>query len=211
MRRRPVPTSALELLQASTVPPARSGNVTVERFKLTEQDVWLENLRHPERFCPPGRYTKLTRNGKLWMSDTPAERRDHAQAVTHATGRVLVFGLGLGLVIEAMLRKPDVTSIRVIEIDPDVIRCVRPHLEWLGHYARDYQRVEIIEADAMTYTPKRFEKYDAVWADIWADICGDNLPEIKKLRRRWRDRAGWFGAWAEYEATLGFRGAFGFR
>jgi hypothetical protein len=66
------------------VPEGTSGSVEVRRFVVPERSTEHLRLSMRGRGCPPGEYTKLLRNGRLWMSDTPAEWYDH-RAVGAAT------------------------------------------------------------------------------------------------------------------------------
>ena len=174
-----------KLIPKVTVPEGECGAWKVRRVEVEDSIV----ARFRERHFVPGTYTHLTRNGKLVMSDTPAERRDHLAFVRAATGDVLISGLGLGMCLAACLRKPDVTSITVIEIDPDVIALVGPHY--------NDPRVTIINADAMAWKPEKGKTFGAVWHDIWDDICTDNLPQMSTLNRRYARKARWKGCWAE--------------
>lgn len=168
-----------------TVPEGARGRWKVERFDVEDSVV----MRFRERHFEPGRYTQLSRGGCLIMSDTPAERHDHLPFVRAATGDVLISGLGLGMCLGAALRKSDVRSITVLEIDQDVIDLVGPH------YRDD--RLTIINTDARQWQPPKKLRFGAVWHDIWDNICGDNLPEMHALNRRYGRRADWKGCWSQ--------------
>ncbi len=187
---------AAQLLAPVTLPPGKYGKAEVSRFTVGPEDLglMLHNMKQPGRPMRPGTYSELRVNGRLWMTDTPAELRDHIPAVQRARGRVLVFGLGLGLVAEAMLRKPDVELLRIVELDEDVIGLVAPHINKLGG-----DRVQIVQADALEYPAFKSERWQVIWADIWADISSDNLKQMQALRRRWRPSCAWFGCWSEAE------------
>jgi len=174
------------LIPKVTVPEGARGPWSVERFTVKDSVV----ARFRERHFEPGIYTQLhhARRG-LVMSDTPAERYDHSPFVRAAHGDVLISGLGIGMCIGAVLRKPQVSSVTVIEIDPDVIELVGPH------YRDD--RLTIINADAREWVPEKGRKFGAVWHDIWDSICGDNLPEMHALNRRYGKRAAWKGCWSQ--------------
>lgn len=105
------------------------------------------------------------------MSDTPAEIREFAPALARATGRVLITGLGLGCLPHALLLKPDVTHIDIVEIDPEVIALT-------GHYLTGDPRVHIHHASALDidllFAPGSF---DYAWHDIWSGISEDNLAD----------------------------------
>ena len=65
-------------------------------------------------------------------------------------------------------------------------------------YIKD-KRVTIINADAFEWKPPKDQRYDVVWHDIWDNICGDNLPEMTKLHRKYGKKTDWQGSWCKYE------------
>src|SRR5512135_3511517 len=118
----------------SKVPAGKRGQWEVNKFTLTPEDEQMERLRaafnfsYGGRFVPAGEYTRLSRNGQVIMSDTPDEIRDFSHFVNRATGSILINGLGLGLVVQALLDKPLISEITVIEISNDVIQLVHPYI-----------------------------------------------------------------------------------
>ena len=185
------------------LPTGQSGNWRVERFEVTEEDAKWERLRSTIAHgafrmpVPAGHYTRLmcgTGFGALVISDTPAEVRDHIHPIHLAKGRVLVNGLGLGVVAQAMLMKPKVDKLTVIELSSDVIQLVGDH-----YLQRFGKRLEIINTDALTWKPPKGMRYDVVWHDIWNAICADNLPEMHRLHRRYGRRTDWQGSWCRAE------------
>lgn len=184
-----------------TVPEGTSGAVKIERFTVSEASSRLFNLNCHGRPISPGTYTRLLRNGSVWMSDTPAERFDHLGAVNRAQSaakngrvRVLINGLGLGMVLQAMLAIPEVEHVDVVELDADVIALVGPHYQAMAG-----ERLTIHHADAFTKTWPRGTAWDVVWHDIWLDVTAGNLPEMGTLKRKYARRAGWQGCWAQAE------------
>lgn len=178
--------SGLIKLGGCTVPDGERGDWSIKTFTLTEDDVRMANLRANLRsrvmYCPAGTYRKLVHKRRgVVMSNTPMEILTNREAFNAATGRVLINGLGMGMLLEAILSKPCVTYVRVVEIDPDVIALVGPH------FASD-PRVEIIQADALSYKPAKGERFDYAWHDIWDDICSDNLEQMRVLARRYNKR-----------------------
>lgn len=157
------------------VPEGTSGDWIVDKFTV-EMGVGALRYAFAGRAVPPGQYTRL-RNPKVsaWMTDTPAEYRDVAYFIHFATGDVLISGLGLGMVVKALLLKPDVTSITVLELEADVIALVAP--------SYPDPRVRIIHADCRTWKPDR--KFDWAWHDIWGDVSEDDLPEMATICRRY--------------------------
>ena len=183
-----------------TVPDGERGDWRISTFEISADEARFANLRAAIKgdrlaMVYPGTYKKLThkRRGVI-MSNTPMEIRTNREAFRAATGRVLVNGLGLGMLLEGILSKPDVTFVRVIEIDADVIALVGPH------FARD-PRVEVVHADAHAYAPPKGETpFDYAWHDIWDTISGDNLSSMAILGRKWnRRRALSSGFWVRDE------------
>ncbi len=186
-----------------TIPTGESGEWRIIRFRVDHVGAQLHNLREllhrSSRVIQPGMYTRLERKGQ-WdpvMSDTPAERRDHHAVVMMATGHVLVTGLGIGFVIAAIARKPGVDSITVVEKSAEVSALVAPH------YLRLFgERLTIVEDDAFTWRPRKGQKFNVIWHDIWNTLSSDNLREMQTLKRRYRRYlapGGWQGCWCEAE------------
>ena len=186
-------------IPAADIPEGQSNEWRVERFAVSEQDAAFHNMRCAFAFgsrgreIAPGTYTRLCRGGQIVMSDTPAEKRDHYGAVLSAKGRVLVSGLGLGVVAQAMLLKPEVQQVTVVEISGDVMALVLPTLQ-----ERFGARLRVVQADTRTWKPglPKGTKYDYCWHDIWDTICGDNYEDMKLLRRRFGRWAAKQGCWA---------------
>ena len=181
-------------MEKVSIPEGTVGRWRVERFNVTDDQAKLDAMRgafRGGRYVPAGTYTRLMRGGVLVMSDTPDEMRDHWAPMRHARGRVLINGLGIGMVLRAVLNKPEVERVTVVEIDSDVIALVG------AHYACD--RLELVNASAFDYAPPKGVRYGAVWHDIWDNICGDNLPEMTRLKRKYGRRADWQGSWCEWQ------------
>lgn len=188
-------------LRAVDVPEGESGPFRIIKETLTEQDVALTNLRAEFRggnYIPPGTYTRLvTGRGfseDVVMSDTPGEMREHRDFERKAQGKVLIAGLGLGVILQAVAEKPEVEHVHVIEKSPDVIKLVWQH--WKDRYG---DKISLTQADIMEYKPKRGETYGAIWFDIWTNRCVDDLKEHTILLRRWARRAKWRGCWIHEE------------
>jgi len=181
------------------IPEGRQGQWAVRRFTVTPEQAAIDQLRNSirgtsHRSVAPDTYTAIEHQGEIVMSDTPAEIKDHLSFFENMRGDILIFGLGIGMAAKAALEDPEVKSVRVVEIDPDVIALTAPTL--LAKYG---DKLTVVQADAFTYHKKCRDKFDAVWHDIWPTICADNLPEMAKLKRSWARRAGWQGFWARIE------------
>lgn len=120
------------------------------------------------------------------MEDSCRELRRHLPAMLAAEGHVLKTGLGLGCFVRAILTKPEVERVTVIEIDRHIIDMVG------GEFSKD-PRVKIICADALEY--KTAENYDFIWHDIWCPE-NDGLSLLHaKLIDRFSDNSDKQGAW----------------
>lgn len=202
MTRRPRTHPHSDFLQMATVvPEGRHGEARVEHFTVTEDDAKRYNfglmftagagLEH----VSPGRYARLGVGNTLMMSDTPMERTTNWEFVHHANGRVLIAGLGLGLIVHPVIKKVD--HITILEKSADVIALVAPTL------ARYRRKVEIIEADAFEWPLPPGAKWDTIYGDIWPGVTEDNLPEMARLSRRFARRLNranpraWMGHWRQ--------------
>ena len=178
------------------VPDGKSGEWEVSTFVVSNDNAKLFNLREmihgSHRTIYPGTYKKLTRNNYIIMSNTPAEINDLLAFINLSHGSILINGLGLGVALSAILEKDIVSDVTVIEKSKDVISLVAPT------YLQD-KRVKIINEDAFEFKPPKGKRYDFVWHNIWSDICGDNLPEITKLHRKYAKRTSWQDSWCKWD------------
>ena len=174
-------------------PPSSCGPWTISHLTVSPEDsqsTLLRAMTQGRGFVPPGTYTQLFHDGVLIMSDTPDEIADLTPFIANARGRVLINGLGLGIVLALTASK--VEHFTVVEIDADLLELVGPHYRsYLG------PRLDLIHADAFEYQPPRGARYNAVWHDIWPTIYPDNLPDMKRLRKKYSRRTAWQGCWGE--------------
>lgn len=189
--------------------PAKGEQFNVDHIVLDEENVWVERWRccfnahrlfWADTKIEAGTYAQLTsKTGQIWMTDTPMERASNLSVVKVASGRVLVAGLGIGMVIPAIANKSSVERLVVVEKEPEVIALVEPQLKaWLSCEAG--QKLEVIQADIFEYRPDT--KFDTIYFDIWPNICGDNLADMHRLHRRfgrWLNRDNgadpWMSSW----------------
>ena len=97
------------------------------------------------------------------MCNFPDEIADALEFVEIAHGRVVVLGLGLGMIVRMLLRNPDVERIDVVEISPEIIEMVAPSIEG--------ERVRVHRMDALdARSPEQLlldARADYVWSDIF--------------------------------------------
>jgi hypothetical protein len=142
----------------------------------------------------------------VWMSTHEAEKTTQAEFVAEARGRVLIAGFGLGMVTDAVLSKPEVTEVVVVEKNTEVTQVMSPLIDDME--ARHGGRLRIVYGDAFRWFPYPGKKYDAIYFDIWPDISPKNMVGMLKLRRRFKKNlapGGWMGCWAEAECRESLR------
>jgi hypothetical protein len=151
----------------------------------------------------PGGYTELCREGVTFMTDLHDEwwtQRAPIERALATGGEVLVTGLGLGLVVDAMLDPGSpVDRVTIVEAEADVIALVGP---WLS--ARHPGRIEIVHADAYRWQPASGRRWRTVWHDIWPDpLATDVDTQMAALDIRYAPHADWQGHWPlDYRAAL---------
>ena len=160
------------------------GIATISRIHISKDTARWENLRLMRDagymfLLQEGHYARLHIKGELMMSDTPMERKSNSTFVQKANGKVLIAGLGLGLIIQAILDKEEVTEVVVIEKHQDVIDLVYPKFK--------SKKLKVICADIDEWKPSKEEKFDVIYFDIWADISVDNLEHIRKLHNKFKN------------------------
>jgi hypothetical protein len=178
------------------IPDGRAHNAVIQNFEITEREVeWarMRSLRRTNAYdYPPkaGKHVRLVVNGETMMSNTEMEKASNREFVREAKGDVLIAGLGIGLIINPIIKKPEVTSVTVIEKYQGVIDLVSKHIA--------HPKLLIINDDIFTWKTKLM--FDTIYFDIWPNITTDSLPEIATLNRRFARRlkpGGWRGAWME--------------
>lgn len=190
------PESSLTYFR-SDVPVGRSGAWVVEKVVLPERAYDPAADPRPDCFkFRPGTYTCLRQGATQFMTDLYDEWWTQRSAIQQAFARggdVLITGLGLALVAEAILREPHsrVNRVTIIEKSVDVISLVAPYLE-----ARYPGKVEVIEADAFVWRPPLERFFTVGWHDIWPDPHPAQVArEMDQLREHHQPWCEWQGFW----------------
>ena len=186
-----------EFVYGSTrVKPHTFGDWKIEEFKISKDAADRFNLRQAfqgkaKEVISEGTFIRLEQlsTGFVVMSNTPMELNSNLVAYKNARGKVLVAGLGMGMILDAILSKPEVTNVRVVEVDQDII-------DYVGSFYKNDPRVEILHADIREYIPNNEEQYSYVWIDIWDDINESNLDEIHELNKRFSEHCINMNLWS---------------
>jgi spermidine synthase len=146
---------------------------------------------------------RLFLDGNLQFSSVD-EHRYHetlvhpAMALTASRRGVLVLGGGDGLAIREVLRHPDVESVTLVDLDPEITRLARqfPPLKQLNGGALLDSRVRVVNQDAHRFLETTADRYGVILADL-PDPNGDSLAklysvEFYRLARRHLSPGGLF-------------------
>ena len=173
------------------LPEGQSGDVSLVHYDVTELGAAVHNLRHAQNGSPqmcitPGRYVSLHVGGELMMSDAPYEAQSNRDLIEGARGKVLIAGLGMGMVLVPILRNPKVTVVTVVEKSKHVIKLVKEPLLKNGPFTENEKmKLVVVQGDINNFSPKA-NSYDFIYFDIWPTISSKNLPEIDSLKRRFK-------------------------
>lgn len=107
------------------VPEGEKGLARVRHFEISEFDAGMSAIRDRWMRVDPGKYARLTVDGRLFMSDTRMERITNGDFVRQAHGRVLIAGLGLGMILHRAFR-----------------RYLNKDGGWMNSWMRDYLKAE---------------------------------------------------------------------
>ena len=174
----------------------RAGNFSLSHFEIKEDD-FRARFRQG---IPLGKYVRLTDGWDCIMSNTPMEKRTNMDFVLNAHGKVLIGGLGIGLILLAIQDKPEITHITVVEKHMEVIELIKEQLLL-------NEKVEVVCADVFDYKP--LFKYNTIYMDIWSNINSEIYEnEMKPLIKRYRrylvskqdDEKRYIDCWAKYQA-----------
>jgi len=136
---------------------------------------------------------ELVEGKTLWMTDLPEELNQIAELLycLEPEGKVLVGGLGLGILTTAVARFPGVMSVTTVERSASIIHLCSPH----------HPNVTVRHGDIADYLKTTKTKYDYILLDTW---CGtsegtwwtDVMPLKRIVRNRWGKRP-YLHCWAE--------------
>lgn len=181
---------AVPYVDLTFIPENTIGEFSISHFKISPKEI--EHLRiddaiHGERewsgISPDVTYTRLKYGDTVVMSNTPMEMNTNFVFIHHCSGKVMVGGLGIGMILIAIANRMHVEHLTVVERSPEVIMLVWPHIVGKLKFPAVCQL-----GDVDTYRDARFKKpyprmFDWIYFDIWSAPCGDNWEQYKKLKR----------------------------
>jgi predicted methyltransferase len=110
---------------------------------------------------------------QTWMVDDPPHWWSMQGYARNSSGKVLVAGLGLGLVIGELLKNVDVSSVTVVEHNKDVIGLISPLLP-----AAIDVKLDIVNKDFYEFINKTDNKFDRIIIDLWTTSSGEETLRI---------------------------------
>lgn len=167
------------------VKKGRIKDFSIERFEINEEEarryITIEAIHNRVTRLKAGTYFRLMERGMVWMSNTPDEYSDHKEFIKQARGRVLIVGLGLGLVLREVLDKGGVESVTCVEKELPVIRLVGGAFIANKIYG---PKLNLVCADLWEWwpTPEVYGKFDSAWVDIWPNYHEEMLAEFRTAR-----------------------------
>ena len=124
------------------------------------------------------KFLALNYKGVTWMSITPNEIETMEEAVKAATGKVIVYGLGLGYYPYMISLKNEVKEIVIVENDIKIINLFKKHI--LPNFEHQ-EKISIIHGDAFEYMEK-CDDFDYAFIDLWHDTF-DGLELFLKAKK----------------------------
>ena len=197
----PDPMSMMHLYQPMSFPRQKAGRFeiiteTSEVFEITDVSHAVLLGVDPITLSwgqPIDFHILIGDGGGVMTSDKPDEIYIQYIAFHNMYGRVLVGGLGLGMAANMIAAMPDVSSVTVIEKEPDIIRLVDDNL---------HPKVNVIEADLFEHVKQLTAgSYDSAYYDVWystsrREWAASVVPLYRTSRRLGIDT---LGAWGEHE------------
>lgn len=143
-------------------------------------------------------------NEREWMTVTPSEINTMTADIRAVSGKVAVFGLGLGYYAFMASEKPEIREVTVIERDANVIALFREHI--LPQFPNG-RKIRLIEADAYDYASHMAkEAFDFAYVDIWHDVLDGVEMYLKMKRLETRSPSTTFLYWIEPSMLAWLRG-----
>jgi hypothetical protein len=196
----PDPMSMLELYAPMSFPRQKVG--PYEIVTETSETFQITSMAHAQLlgveavtlgYGQPIDFHILTGDGSgIMTSDKPDEIYIQYIAFHKMHGRVLVGGLGLGMAPNMIAALPGVTSVTVIEKEPDIIQLVGDNLD---------PKVTVVQDDLFSYVNRAKPEYDSAYYDTWystgrAEWAASVVPLYRASRRLGIET---LGAWGEHE------------
>lgn len=189
-----------------SIPVGKSGPSSITHRIVAEQTPVIGMRQALMRGCRPVMLAlepglpliihELRERGGIWMTDLPEELHQIAVMLRQVRpyGRVLVGGLGLGLVAHYLARLLEVREITIVERSAHVIKLIKPHLP-------PRYRGAVVQSDIAKFLRTSGRRFDYYLLDTWQGTSESTwwdevIPLKRIIRRRWAS-APTVHCWAE--------------
>lgn len=123
-------------------------------------------------------YIAISKKDTIWMSITPSEIDSMEKEINEASGKVITFGLGLGYYAYMVSLKDDVSEVKIVEKDKEIIKLFLNYILPQFEYK---EKIKVIEDDAFNYLTKNEMNSDYAYFDLWHSP-NDGLPMYLKIK-----------------------------
>jgi hypothetical protein len=128
---------------------------------------------------------QLFEGNKRWMCNSSKEISFHENIAKRCMGKVLIGGLGTGLIIEQLNNNNDVTEITVVEKNQEVIDLVWKHVDT----SKSTIRCNTIENVLSKMSPG---EYDTMYLDIWLNSFNQiYTPLVNEAKKKCNNVLHW--------------------
>jgi len=113
------------------------------------------------------------------MCDDPYDYHCMKKYAEAAEGDVLTCGLGLGLLTHELSKNDKVSSVTIVEINPNVVKLV-------GKYLPHNKPVTIVFDDFWNFTERDTPRWGLIVVDVW--VSRDKQDRLNQFRNEVADR-----------------------
>ncbi len=131
---------------------------------VVEENIYFKEKTKLGYFKKELPYVAISKNNTIWMSITPSEIDSMEKEIKEASGKVITFGLGLGYYAYMVSLKNDVSEVKIVEKDKEIIKLFLNYILPQFPYK---DKIKIIEEDAFTYLDKNEMNSSYAYFDLW--------------------------------------------
>jgi hypothetical protein len=136
----------------------------------------------------------LGRDSTAWMSTSRMERESHLPHVRDAHGVVVVCGIGMGMYLNSVALRDEVTEVHAYDVSKDVIHMLTEATNFNQWPYR--HKVHLHCLDVLRAQPTDFPAHiDHMYIDIWPDLgATDAIWNTRDIQRSaCANTVGWWG------------------
>jgi len=169
---------------ATDYPLKKKGTAEIIRRNQDRGLYFMEGVDGKDFYCveKPIPVTELLINGETVMVDDPLHETGMRKLAAKAKGKVLVGGLGLGLIAHALEHNLNVSKVDIVEKNPDVLDLVKPHIpEVISEWVMLTRDIPFPDRPITVHKGDVFDKkwsegdYDTIIIDLWVRSSGGPL------------------------------------